>query len=128
MPAAVAFYRRLGLSVDLVAPDHAEIHVPDGPIFNLDAGDSLARWDSGWRDDGGGANAVLGFSLASREAVDLMYGDLVAAGHRGHQPPYDAFWGARYAIVDDPSGNPIGFMSPPEPDRRVWPPVPPPSA
>ena len=57
-----------------------------------------------------------------------MYGDLVAAGYRGRQPPYDAFWGARYAIVDDPDGNGVGLMSPIEADRKFWPPATPPSA
>ena len=26
--------------------------------------------------------------------------------------PIDAFWGARYAIVDDPDGNHVGIMGP----------------
>jgi uncharacterized glyoxalase superfamily protein PhnB len=34
------------------------------------------------------------------------------------QPPYDAFWGARYAVVSDPDGNAVGIMSPIDPDRR----------
>jgi catechol 2,3-dioxygenase-like lactoylglutathione lyase family enzyme len=54
----------------------------------------------------------LGISLPSREAVDERYADLTAAGYTGCQPPYDAFWGARYAIVEDPDGNDVGLMSP----------------
>jgi len=38
------------------------------------------------------------------------------------QAPYDAFWGARYAIVEDPDGNAVGLMSPIDPDRRTAPP------
>jgi len=38
------------------------------------------------------------------------------------QPPFDAFWGARYAIVEDPDGNVIGFQSPSDPERRTAPP------
>ena len=68
---------------------------------------------------------MLGFSLASPEAVDEMYAELTGAGYRGHQPPYDAFWGARYAIVDDPDGNPVGLMSPIEEELKYWPPRPP---
>ena len=34
------------------------------------------------------------------------------------QEPYDAFWGARYAIVEDPDGNAVGLMSPIDPDRQ----------
>ena len=29
---------------------------------------------------------------------------VVAAGYRGETPPYDAFWGQRYATVIDPEG------------------------
>jgi hypothetical protein len=32
--------------------------------------------------------------------------------------PYDAFWGARYAIVEDAGGNAVGIMSPVDPARR----------
>jgi uncharacterized glyoxalase superfamily protein PhnB len=42
---------------------------------------------------------ILGFSLASREAVDDTYRALTAAGYLGRQEPYDAFFGARYAVV-----------------------------
>jgi hypothetical protein len=38
------------------------------------------------------------------------------------QPPFDAFWGARYAIVEDPDGNHIGLMSPSDPALRTAPP------
>jgi hypothetical protein len=47
----------------------------------------------------------------------------MAAGYVGQQPPYDAFWGARYAIVEDPDGNPGGRMSPLDPARRSAPPA-----
>jgi len=47
------------------------------------------------------------------------------AGSASQQAPEDAFWGARYAIVEDPDGNAIGIMSPIEPARRRAPPPPP---
>jgi hypothetical protein len=61
--------------------------------------------------------------VASREAVDKKYAELTAAGHNGCQPPYDAFWGVRYAIVSDPDGNDVGLMSPMDEKRRTWPPI-----
>jgi uncharacterized glyoxalase superfamily protein PhnB len=66
---------------------------------------------------------VLGFSFPSREAVDERYADLVGAGYVGRQPPYDAFWGARYAVVQDPDGNDVGLMSPVDPTKRSVPSV-----
>src|ERR671932_342152 len=72
----------------------------------------------------------LGWSIetTTRREVDERYAELVAHGGRAHQPPYDAFWGARYAIVDDPDGNPVGLMSPVDERRKSWPPAPPPGA
>jgi len=46
---------------------------------------------------------------------------LVAAGHPARLEPYDAFFGARYAIVSDPDGHNIGLMSPIDADRRLTP-------
>jgi len=31
-------------------------------------------------------------------------------GYRGHKAPWDAFWGQRYAIIDDPDGNRLTCM------------------
>ena len=60
--------------------------------------------------------------MTSREAVDARYAELAGAGHKGLQPPYDTFWGARYAIVEDPDGRHVGIMSPIDPERRTAPP------
>ena len=48
--------------------------------------------------------------------------EVTAAGYAGEQPPYDAFWGARYAVVADPEGNSVGLMSPVDPAMRSAPP------
>ena len=37
---------------------------------------------------------------------------LTAAGYTGRQPPFDAFWGQRYATVLDPDGTPVDLFSP----------------
>ena len=65
--------------------------------------------------------------LASRVAVDDRYAALTATDYRGRQLPFDAFWGAQYAIVADPDGNDVGLMSPVEEYRRTWPPQPSPT-
>lgn len=127
MEASVAFYRRLGLALEAEpGAEHVEHRFGDGLTLELDAAPSVRMWDGGWPGSTGGST-VLGFSLPSREAVDERYADLTAAGHRGRQVPFDAFWGARYAIVEDPDGNPVGLMSPIDNGRRSWPPQPPPA-
>jgi catechol 2,3-dioxygenase-like lactoylglutathione lyase family enzyme len=82
----------------------------------------MARiWHAGWAESSDGARAVFGFSLASRQEVDARYAELTAAGYAGRQPPTDAFWGARFAIVRDPDGNDVGLMSPADPAKRFTP-------
>ena len=124
MAASVAFYRRLGVTIPESDPPWSSHHVNavmPGLDFDLDSVEFAREWDSGWP---GSAGVVVGFRVASRDDVDRLYADVVAAGHRGRQPPYDAFWGARYAVVEDPDGNGVGIMSPSDPGRRSMPQVP----
>jgi catechol 2,3-dioxygenase-like lactoylglutathione lyase family enzyme len=125
--ATVAFYRRLGLAIE-AAPgaQHVALTVANGLSIEFDSTEFVPQWDSGWSGATGGTT-VLGFEVPARRAVDELYADLTGAGYHGHQPPYDAFWGARYAIVDDPDGNSVGIMSPIEEERKYWPPETPPS-
>jgi Glyoxalase/Bleomycin resistance protein/Dioxygenase superfamily len=76
-----------------------------------------------WRADPASVGVVIGFALPSRAAVDDRHAELTSAGYRGRQPPFDAFWGARYAIVADPDGNDVGLMSPIDESRRTRPPA-----
>ncbi|HEY2331941.1 MAG TPA: VOC family protein [Acidimicrobiales bacterium] len=126
MAEAVEFYRLLG--VEVASADgpwdshHRTAASPDGLALDLDSSEFAAVWNEGWSP--GRTGCVIGFRVSSRDQVDRLYERLTAAGHPGEQPPYDAFWGARYAIVADPAGNAVGIMSPAEPDRRS-PPTPP---
>ena len=52
-----------------------------------------------------------------------MHARVTAAGHRSHKAPEDAFWGARYAIVEDPDGIAVGLMSPQDDAKRSPPPA-----
>jgi uncharacterized glyoxalase superfamily protein PhnB len=125
MAASVEFYRRLGVPPPENGDPsgaHVQLRLPSGFSLELDTADSARLWHAGWRADPDTARVVLGFALASREAVDERYRDLTAAGYAGRQPPFDAFWGARYAIVADPDGNDVGLMSPIDESRRSWPP------
>ena len=124
--AAAAFYRRLGVEIDDGPPawssHHRNGNAADGMHVELDSEAFAAVWNQGWR---GGTGVVLGFGVDSRDDVDRLYDELVGAGHEGQQPPYDAFWGSRFAVVADPDGNAVGLMSPIDPARRTAPPDPP---
>jgi catechol 2,3-dioxygenase-like lactoylglutathione lyase family enzyme len=113
MDATVAFYRRLGLEVEEPpaewADRHRRVSMPGGLDLDFDSEEFAGQWDTGWKR---GRMGVLGFQVDSSEAVDALYADLTDAGYHGEQEPFDAFWGARYAIVEDPDGNPVGIMGP----------------
>jgi catechol 2,3-dioxygenase-like lactoylglutathione lyase family enzyme len=121
LAATTDFYRRLGL--ELVGDEHfARAMLPNGQSFEFGSPQLSRAYDPGWREPSGvGANA-LQFRLPSREAVDALYEELTSAGYHGHLTPIDAFWGARYAEVDDPNGNTVGFQSPQNPSRGGPPP------
>jgi catechol 2,3-dioxygenase-like lactoylglutathione lyase family enzyme len=127
MDAMVDFYRRLGLKIDdpgaLWNQHHRTAASPDGLDVDLDSREFAMIWNQGWPE--GQTGAVIGFRLRGREVVDQTYEDLISAGYVGQQREYDAFWGARYAVVEDPDGNSVGLMSPVDPARRTRPPTPP---
>lgn len=128
MARAVDFYAMLGLEVPDTLPawqeHHRAVDSPGGVDVELDSSAFTADyWNRGWPAGSGGV--IIGFRTRSRQEVDDLYEELTAAGHPGQQPPFDAFWGARYAIVEDPSGNAIGLMSPIDESRRTAPPDPP---
>lgn len=128
MQATLIFYRRLGVEI----PDRAIWKTPSGVHhvslksnvemdLSFDSDALARRYNEGYAAERG--RVVLGFRLPSREAVDAAYDELIAHEHQGLQPPYDAFWGSRYAIVEDPDGNPVGLMSPSDDARRGPPPA-----
>ena len=130
MEATLAFYRALGVEIPEQAiwrtasgVHHVDVPMPGGTIVHFDS-PALARvYDRGWREPSGpGTRIVLSFRLPTREDVDRTYARLTALGHPSAQPPYDAFWGSRFAIVEDPDGTHVGIMGPPDPSRRSAPP------
>jgi catechol 2,3-dioxygenase-like lactoylglutathione lyase family enzyme len=131
LDASIAFYRRLGLDIPeskvwrtATGAHHVDLDLPNGFVLHVDSAALAKHFDAGWRNtDARRGRVVIGFSLASREAVDARFAELVAAGYTASQPPYDAFWGARYAVIEDPDGNPVGLMSPLDPARRGPPPA-----
>ena len=130
LDAGIAFYRALGVEIPESAiwrtpsgVHHVDIVTPSGLTLHFDSAALAAVYNRGWREPtGSGTRSVITFKVESREEVDRLHAKLAALGHRTSQPPFDAFWGARYAIVEDPDGNNVGIMSPSDPARRGAPP------
>ena len=121
MGATVAFYRKPGLTIPGTGPrwqhHHRTAALPGGTGPGLDSIGFAGHRYRGWR----GGMGVLGFTAGSRERVGEIYVGLVAAGYRRQQPPCDAVWGARYAVIEDPDGNAAGIICPAGPGRRSQP-------
>jgi catechol 2,3-dioxygenase-like lactoylglutathione lyase family enzyme len=125
MDASLEFYRRLGVRIPDQGPwdaHHRTAEMPDGLDLAMDSTGFASKWNTGWPGTSGRGGVVFGFKVASRDDVDRIYGDLTAAGYASQQVPYDAFWGARYAIIEDPDGNAVGLMSPMDDSHRSTPP------
>ncbi len=126
MDVMAGFYERLGLSMVVGHPEWAAHHRSasgdDAPDIELDSVAFTSWWNEGWA---GNSGVVLGFEVPDRPAVDRLYDELTAAGATPQQAPYDAFWGARFAVVADPEGNAIAVTSPLDPAHRSAPPPPP---
>jgi catechol 2,3-dioxygenase-like lactoylglutathione lyase family enzyme len=126
--ATIAFYRLLGLDV----PDafdwppgtgarHVEVRMPGGHYLAFDNHVMARIWNTRFDDERGEGNIVIGLLAGGRDDVDRIYRTVRDAGHEVGQPPYDAFWGPRYAIVIDPDGNQVGLKSPEDDERRYEP-------
>lgn len=121
MQASAAFYRMVGLTLpgDSDLGDHVEIDLGAGTHLALSSERVVRMYDPGWRLPLRPPGAALQFQVDSRDGVDALFAELTAAGYHGHLSPIDAFWGNRYAEVDDPDGNIVGFHSPTDPNART---------
>ena len=114
LEASMAFYRRLGFEMEFTGDGFARARTAGGAGLEFGTAEITRRYDPHWQEPSGASLNTLNFDLASSSDVDAMYHDLTSAGYHGHLAPMDAFWGARFAIVDDPDGNVIGLHGPRE--------------
>jgi catechol 2,3-dioxygenase-like lactoylglutathione lyase family enzyme len=122
MARSLAFYRRLGLDVPAEADTqpHVEVSLPGGMRLAWDTTETVRTFDPAYRSPSGGPRVGLAFRAEVPAEVDATYEKLVAAGYHGHLPPWDAFWGQRYAVIHDPDGNAVDLFAalPPAADPR----------
>lgn len=111
--ASLDFYRLLGLDTPEIAQgeDYAEVITPNGYRISWNGVEMAKQLDPGWQEPVG-QRIALAFKCADPAEVDSLYSQVVAAGHTGHTPPFDAFWGQRYASVKDPDGNTVDLFAP----------------
>lgn len=124
LAAARRFYEALGWTLEPMGPTAATADLPGGlSVAFLPAGDRafVTAFDGG-HPGGTGGTALLDVRIESRERVDELFAELIRRGGSAGQPPIDAFWGSRYAVVVDPDGHRIGLKSPVDDALRSPPP------
>jgi catechol 2,3-dioxygenase-like lactoylglutathione lyase family enzyme len=127
---SLAFYRLLGVDMPETGVfrkngdgHHVNAVTETGAFFDLDSTIFAPVWNVGWKGRGDlNGHVLMTFRFDTRAGVDARYDDLIRAGYRSLNPPTDAFWGVRFAAVEDPSGLAVGLMSPADASRRSRPP------
>jgi len=101
---SVRFYRLLGLDVPEGENDgHIDTFLPNGVRFMLDNEETMRSFRPDWTRETGN-QVALAFECGSAAEVDETYARVVEAGFHGEKEPWDAFWGQRYAQLQDPDG------------------------
>jgi catechol 2,3-dioxygenase-like lactoylglutathione lyase family enzyme len=111
LPRSLAFYRTLGLEFPDDAEGHVEAPLPGGLRFMVDTEETIRSFDPDWQPPADGHRIALAFRCDSPAEVDETYQRLLGAGGSSHKEPWDAFWGMRYAQVNDPDGNVVDLFA-----------------
>jgi uncharacterized glyoxalase superfamily protein PhnB len=104
-----AFYRLLGVEI-AEGDDHVEATLPNGMRLMFDTESVIRSFRPDWTRETGNQLA-LAFACASPADVDETYARVVEAGFHGEKEPWDAFWGHRYAQLQDPDGVGIDLFA-----------------
>ena len=93
------------------------------PAFDIDLdSNAFAQWWGALAPSFCGV--VLNLRVDERSEVDHLYERAMAVGGTTLKAPYDAFWGARFAVVEGPGPIAVGIMSVPDAAHRTAPPDP----
>jgi catechol 2,3-dioxygenase-like lactoylglutathione lyase family enzyme len=108
---SIHFYRLLGLDVpETPGEDHIDTFLPNGVRFMFDTEETVRSFRPEWKRETGN-QLGLAFECESPAEVDEVYARVTAAGFHGEKEPWDAFWGQRYAQLQDPDGVPADLYA-----------------
>ena len=109
---SLTFYALLGVNVPETpdAEDHVEAVLPSGLRLMWDSVELIQQISPSWEAPVGHRMAMA-FLCESPAKVDQVFAEVVAAGFVGAKEPWDAFWGQRYAQLQDPDGNLVDLFA-----------------
>jgi len=112
MARSIRFYRLLGLDVpETPAEGHIDTFLPNGVRLMLDTEEVILSFRPDWKRETGNQIGIA-FECESAAEVDATYARVVEAGFHGEKEPWDAFWGQRYAQLQDPDGVGVDLYAP----------------
>ncbi|MFD2117487.1 VOC family protein [Paenibacillus yanchengensis] len=111
MKHTLQFYRTLGFSIAEECNNENHVEIEQGGVRLAFDTKQVAESVFGEWEQAVGHRIELAFLCDSPVAVDETYDQIVENGFTGHRAPWDAFWGQRYAIVQDPNGNLISLFA-----------------
>jgi catechol 2,3-dioxygenase-like lactoylglutathione lyase family enzyme len=113
MKDSLGFYRALGFDIpsEMDSEGHVEIILSNGLRLAWDTIEVIHSFAPEWQPPSGGHRMGMAFLCDSPLDVDTTYARLTGLGYHGHKAPFDAFWGQRYAQVEDPDGNVIDLFA-----------------
>lgn len=112
MDRTTAFYRLLGFRFPDYGPDdmHVEAVTAPGDVrLMIDRAELATKLIGAAPRPSNGA--AFGMLCESPAEVDSVAAALTAAGFEMRDPPWDAFWGQRYATAADPDGYLIDLFA-----------------
>jgi uncharacterized glyoxalase superfamily protein PhnB len=111
MARSIRFYQVVGFDVpDTPDEGHVDTSLPNGMRLMLDTEDTILSFRPDWTRQTGN-QVALGLECESPAEVDEIYARVTAAGFHGEKEPWDAFWGQRYAQLQDPDGVPVDLYA-----------------
>jgi catechol 2,3-dioxygenase-like lactoylglutathione lyase family enzyme len=111
MARSIRFYQVVGLDVpDTPDEGHVDTSLPNGMRLMLDTEDVIRSFRPEWTRETGN-QVALALECESPAEVDEIYARVTAAGFHGEKEPWDAFWGQRYAQLQDPDGVPVDLYA-----------------
>jgi catechol 2,3-dioxygenase-like lactoylglutathione lyase family enzyme len=109
---SVAFYRDLGIEIaDPNNETHHEVTLSNGLRLAWDTVETITSFVRDFAPTTGDMKVALAFLFDSPDDVDQAYARVTELG-TGRCEPWDAPWGQRYAVVQDPDGNTVDLFAP----------------
>jgi uncharacterized glyoxalase superfamily protein PhnB len=112
MRVTIEFYKLLGFEFDEITADagHVEPITPEGSArLMIDTVDIVKEIISENPTPGNHSSFAIRYDSSSE--VDNVTEKIKSAGFKVVKVPWDAFWGQRYAVVEDPDGYKVDLYA-----------------